>query len=78
MAEVKILLFGPLAEAFGNSEHKQEISTNCTPEILLDNMGLSEWRKKGLRCVINKVFSEFEETLSDGDEIAFLSPVSGG
>ncbi len=78
MAEVKVLLFGPLAEVFGNSESLHEISTSCTPEILLKKMGLSEWRKKGLRCAINQIFSEFEEKLSDGDEIAFLSPVSGG
>ena len=78
MAEVKVLLFGPLAEVFGKSESLHEISTSCTPEILLNKMGLSEWRKKGLRCAINQIFSEFEDILSDGDEIAFLSPVSGG
>ena len=78
MTEVKVLLFGPLAEAFGNSISIQEINDNYTPELLLSKMGLSKWKDKGLRCAINQNFSEFDKILHDGDEIVFLTPVSGG
>ena len=82
MAEVKVLLFGPLAETFGFPESNQNIDENSTPNIVLQQMGLLDWKKKGLRCAINQEFCSFEKKLEDGDEIAFLTPVfallSGG
>jgi len=78
MAEVKVLLFGPLAEAFGTSESIHKIDESCTPEILLRQMGLSEWKKKGLRCAINTKFCDLKKVLKNGDELVFLTPVSGG
>ena len=78
MAEVKVLLFGPLSEAYGNSETMHEINDSCTPETLLTLMGLSEWKEKGLRCAINQNFCSFEKLIRDGDEVVFLTPVSGG
>ena len=41
-------------------------------------MGLSKWKEKGLRCAINKNFCSFEKIIRDGDEVVFLTPVSGG
>jgi molybdopterin converting factor small subunit len=78
MAEVKVLLFGPLAEAFGTSESIHEIDESCTPEILLTQMGLSEWIKKGLRCAINQKICDLNKVIREGDELVFLTPVSGG
>ena len=78
MGEVSVLLFGPLAEAFGISETSQKIEDDSTPETILTQMGLSEWKKQGLRCAINKKISDFKEILQDGDEVVFLTPVSGG
>ena len=78
MAEVKVLLFGPLAEAFGISESIHEIDEACTPEMLLKKMGLSEWMKKGLRCAVNQNICSLNKVLRNGDELVFLTPVSGG
>ena len=78
MAQVKLLLFGPLAEAYGSSESIHEIQEGNTPEKLLQKIGLLEWKEKGLRCAINKRISDFKEILQDGDEVVFLTPVSGG
>ena len=46
MAHVKVLLFGPLAEAYGNSESIHEIEEGFNANQLLTKMGLSEWKKK--------------------------------
>ena len=78
MAEVKVLLFGPLSEAYGNSEIIHEIKDSYTPETLLQKMGLTDWKNKGLRCAINQKICGFDELISEGDEIVFLTPVSGG
>ena len=78
MAHVKVLLFGPLAEAYGNSESIQEIEEGFNANQLLTKMGLSEWKEKGLRCAINQNFSNFDVCLNEGDEVVFLTPVSGG
>ena len=60
MAHVKVLLFGPLAEAYGNSESIHEIEEGFNANQLLTKMGLSEWKEKGLRCAINQNFSNFD------------------
>ena len=78
MAHVKVLLFGPLAEAYGNSESIHEIEEGFNANQLLMKMGLSEWKEKGLRCAINQNFSNFDVCLNEGDEVVFLTPVSGG
>ena len=78
MARVKVLLFGPLAEAYGNSESIHEIEEGFNANQLLMKMGLSEWKEKGLRCAINQNFSNFDVCLNEGDEVVFLTPVSGG
>tara|TARA_B100000287_G_scaffold276514_1_gene260486 strand:- start:1610 stop:1846 length:237 start_codon:yes stop_codon:yes gene_type:complete len=78
MGEVSVLLFGPLAEAFGISETAQNIEDDSTPETILAQMGLSEWKKQGLRCAINQKICDFDTILEDGDELVFLTPVSGG
>ena len=78
MAHVKVLLFGPLAEAYGNSESIHEIEEGFNANQLLMKMGLSEWNEKGLRCAINQNFSNFDVCLNEGDEVVFLTPVSGG
>lgn len=78
MAHVKVLLFGPLAEAYGNSESIHEIEEGFNANQLLMKMGLSEWKEKGLRCAINQNFSNFDVYLNEGDEVVFLTPVSGG
>jgi molybdopterin converting factor small subunit len=78
MGEVSVLLFGPLAEAFGISESTQKIESSSTPETILLQMGLSEWKNKGLRCAINQKIGDFDIVLKDGDELVFLTPVSGG
>ena len=78
MAHVKVLLFGPLAEAYGNSESIHQIEEGFNANQLLTKMGLSEWKEKGLRCAINQKFSNFDVCLNEGDEVVFLTPVSGG
>ena len=78
MGEVLVLLFGPLAEAFGISESTQKIESSSTPKTILVQMGLSEWKKQGLRCAINQKICDFDIILNDGDELVFLTPVSGG
>lgn len=78
MPQVKVLLFGPLAEAFESSESIHAIKENITAKDLLEKLGLTEWKAKGLKCAVNQKFTTFDKILKEGDEIVFLTPVSGG
>ena len=78
MPQVKLLLFGPLAEAFGYSESIHKIKEKSTAKHLLESLGLTEWKERGLKCAVNKKISTFDIILHEGDEIVFLTPVSGG
>ncbi len=36
------------------------------------------WKKEQLRVAINQTFGSWQQSLSDGDEVVFIPPVSGG
>lgn len=78
MAQVKLLLFGPLAEVYGSSESVHKINKNCTVRQFLKTLNLNNWDEQGLKCAVNEEFTNFDTILSDGDEVVLLSPVSGG
>lgn len=78
MAQVKLLLFGPLAEAYGSSESFHNITNNFTINQLIEKLNLTKWKENGLKCAVNKEFTTYEKILSDGDEVVLLTPVSGG
>lgn len=78
MMQVKVLLFGPLAETCGGREHLIEIPPNSSARFLIEEMELDHWLGQGLAVSVNGNRVSEDEPLNEGDEIALLPPVSGG
>jgi len=88
---IKILFFGKLADIaiqeLGESEtslklskHNSEITLQeLTAEIGKKSTTLAtEITKPSNRCAINQAFQNADVMIKDSDEVAFMSPLSGG
>jgi MoaE-MoaD fusion protein len=79
---VKVLFFGQLKDIAGRSEDAAEIQAGATLETLFDHYAAQFPRMRDLRPSIviarNQQFAHSATAVTDGDEIAFLPPVSGG
>ena len=83
---VRVLLFAQLGELFGSSQIELAWDGSfSTPgnvrDILLENaqpQATDALRDKRLLVAINQSFAKWNTPLKDGDELAFISPVSGG
>ena len=85
---IKVLFFASLRELFDSPERTLDIDPDgiLTPELLLGTFVESErgaWlellnRKNSVRVAINQTLTGWREPLSDGDELAFLPPITGG
>lgn len=79
-ATVRVRLFASLREAMGWSEQRLTTTVGITPAALwpqLDPAGLDDL-PAGVRVAINQQFADPATPLADGDELAFLPPISGG
>ena len=74
---ITVLNFGPLAEKLGRSL-SISISATTTCRQIVVRLGISEWLDSGLKVAVNGEMSDLEATVSPGDELALLPPVSGG
>jgi molybdopterin converting factor subunit 1 len=79
---VHVLFFGRLREIVGSAEENAELNEDANVEDLFARYGelypeLSAFRKSVVASV-NQVFSDWHAPLGEGDEVAFLPPVSGG
>ena len=83
---VRVLLFAGLREAAGWGERSLTVPAGATPRELWEQLDLAAaWPAgadgaagAGLRVAINQRFAGFLTPLADGDELAFLPPISGG
>jgi molybdopterin synthase catalytic subunit len=79
---VKVLFFGQLKDIAGRSEDSAEVQAGATLESLFDYYAAQFPRMRDLRPSIviarNQQFAHSATPMSEGDEIAFLPPVSGG
>jgi len=76
----RVLYFASLRDATGTDVERIESAQTSARALYEDlrqrhGFGLSAER---LRVAINGEFAGWDSTLADGDEIAFLPPVSGG
>ena len=86
MMAVQILYFAWLRERIGLSEERVELpsGTGTVAELVgwLRSRGtgyaeaLADTAR--VRCAVNQDFATPEATVSDGDEIAFFPPITGG
>jgi len=86
--KIKVLFFASLRELFDSNEKIVDITHDgiLTPDLLLKNFSITEkgpWlvllnKQKKVRVAINQTLVEWQSPLSDGDELAFLPPITGG
>lgn len=79
---VTIRLFAGLREIAGVGELVRDVSSPATVATAWDAL-TGEWPalapyRASLSCAVNAEYARFTDTLAEGDEVAFLPPVSGG
>jgi molybdopterin synthase catalytic subunit len=79
---VRVLFFGQLKDIVGLDQDEAELSDGARVEDLFERYGrrfpkLAEFRPS-IAASVNQEYADWRESLSSGDEVAFLPPVSGG
>ena len=83
-ATVQVRLFAALREQAGWSARDVALQGGvATPLTIWEALGLgadpvAQARPMGVRVAINQQFAGWDTPLRDGDELAFLPPISGG
>jgi MoaD family protein len=79
---VRILYFARIRESLGVDFEDVEVMEGATVQDVLDDLasrhGVVRTLLPALRTGVNDRYTDRSVRLSDGDEIAILSPVSGG
>jgi molybdopterin converting factor subunit 1 len=79
---VRVRLFAALRESLGRNEVEMDLREGATAEdawldLAARAPGLKA-RRASLTASVNRRYAAFETPLSDGDEVVFIPPVSGG
>ena len=79
---VTVRLFARLRDIAGSGEMTREVSAGANVGLVWASL-VSEFPElsayeKSISCAVNADYSRFSAMVADGDEIAFLPPVSGG
>jgi molybdopterin converting factor subunit 1 len=78
---VRARLFASYREAIGQGEVELEVVRGTTVADLWRRLGQEFPRLSAISpasAAVNRKYTPFESGLHDGDEVAFLPPVSGG
>ncbi|MEM7790105.1 MAG: molybdopterin converting factor subunit 1 [Verrucomicrobiota bacterium] len=77
---VKVLYFAQLADFAGKSEEQIEVTEKSPASLYADLRATYNFPHefKQLQVAINHELSAHETPLEEGDEIAFLPPMTGG
>ena len=78
---VRFRYLARLRELAGTDSETMDIPLGWTVSDMYDGVrrmhpGLPE--RGGVRAAVNQEFTDWSATVSDGDEVAFIPPVSGG
>lgn len=80
--QIRVLFFGQLKDIIGASEEQIQVEQGASLESLFDGYARRFPRLAAMRAAIvvarNREFAGPATLLADGDEVAFLPPVSGG
>ncbi len=80
--QIRVLFFGPLKEVAGGPEHHLEMAEGACLQSVFENYAARFPRMRQMAGSIvmarNQAFAAPDTALADGDEVAFLPPVSGG
>lgn len=79
---MKVRLFARLRELVGAGEFERDVPHGATVrtvwEQLVDEYPAIAPYSDSLSCAVNVDYARMTTAVSDGDEVAFLPPVSGG
>jgi molybdopterin converting factor subunit 1 len=80
--QVTVRLFARLRDIAGAAELTREAPAGASvgavwASLVAEYPELSAY-EKSISCAVNEDYSRFTAAVSEGDEIAFLPPVSGG
>jgi molybdopterin converting factor subunit 1 len=79
---LRVLFFGQLKDIVGTAEEEVQVEGDVTLGVLFERYCRQHPALEGLRHAVvlarNREFGSVTLPLADGDEIAFLPPVSGG
>lgn len=79
---VRVRLFASLREAAGQERLELELPDGSTVEQLWRSLTARhpalEPRRASLAAAVNRAYAGFDAALANGDEVAFIPPVSGG
>ena len=79
---VSVRLFAGAAEAAGVRIHRISVEDGVTVDEVFDRIAgefpALAGMKASLKFAVNQEFVEMDQSLSDGDELAVIPPVSGG
>lgn len=80
--EVTVLFFGPLRELVGTRRMEVTLGVPATGADLLnvveDRHPEIHDHRRSVRLAVNQQYVPTMETLGEGDEVALITPVSGG
>lgn len=79
---VRVLFFGQLKEITGVAQEETDLSDGARVEDLFERYGrrfpkLADFRQS-IAASVNQEYAPWRSPLTNGDEVAFLPPVSGG
>ena len=79
---VTVRLFARLREVAGTGELTRDMPADATvagvwEQMVRDYPAMAAYQPS-LSCAVNAEYARFKSPVADGDEIAFLPPVSGG
>ncbi len=79
---VKVRLFARLRDLAGTGELERDLPASATVQAVWDSLvvehpTLGEYAR-AISVAVNAEYSRMGALLTDGDEVAFLPPVSGG
>ena len=82
--KIRVRLFAAIREALGREQVELNLAEGATPEdawrelLRLDEGGGLGARRPNLAAAVNRRYAKFDAPLSEGDEVVFIPPVSGG
>ena len=79
---VTVRLFARLRDLAGSGELVREVATPATVktvwQALVSEMPALQEYERTMSVAVNADYSKMSASVTDGDEVAFLPPVSGG
>lgn len=79
---VTVKLFARLRDVAGTGDFSCEVAEGATVRTLWQMLAARHPEfaayERSISCAVNADYARMHDTLADGDEVAFLPPVSGG